>query len=91
MFLSHSHLKTIGIGSELSDQSATIIQNIGVWNSYAECHWMLVGHLRYKNQGIFVLGLRLGLGLDLQLPIQSVPINTKVVNSNLAHDKVYSI
>jgi hypothetical protein len=43
MFLSHSYLKTIGVGSELSDQSATIIQNIGVWNSYAECHWMLVG------------------------------------------------
>jgi hypothetical protein len=29
--------------------------------------------------------------LDLQLPIPSVPITTKVVSSNLAHDKVYSI
>ena len=30
------------------------------------------------------------LYLDLQLPVQSVPI-IKVVSSNLAHDEVYSI
>ena len=29
--------------------------------------------------------------LDLQLPVQSVPIATKFVSSNIAHDKVYSI
>ena len=29
--------------------------------------------------------------LDLQLPLQSVPINTKVVSSNLVHGEVYSI
>jgi len=29
--------------------------------------------------------------LDLQLPIQSVPITTKVVSSNPAHGKVYWI
>jgi len=29
--------------------------------------------------------------LDLQLPVQSVPIISKVVSSNLAHDDVYSI
>ena len=29
--------------------------------------------------------------LDLQLPVQSVPITTKVVNSNPAHGEVYSI
>jgi hypothetical protein len=29
--------------------------------------------------------------MDLQLPVQSVPITTKVVNSNLFHVKVYSI
>ena len=29
--------------------------------------------------------------LDLQLPMQSVPITTKVVNSNLFHGEVYSI
>ena len=29
--------------------------------------------------------------LDLQLPVQSVPITTKFVSSNIAHDKVYSI
>ena len=29
--------------------------------------------------------------LDLQLPVQSVPIITKVVSSNPAHGKVYSI
>jgi hypothetical protein len=30
--------------------------------------------------------------LDLQLPVQSVPIiTTKVVSSNLAHGEVYSI
>ena len=29
--------------------------------------------------------------LDLQLPIQSVPITTKVVSSNLVHGDVYSI
>ena len=29
--------------------------------------------------------------LDLQLPMQSVPITTNVVNSNLAHGEVYSI
>jgi hypothetical protein len=29
--------------------------------------------------------------LDLQLPVQSVPITTKVVSSNPAHGEVYSI
>ena len=29
--------------------------------------------------------------LDLQLPVQSVPITTKVVSSNPIHDEVYSI
>jgi hypothetical protein len=29
--------------------------------------------------------------LDLQLPMQSVSITTKVVSSNLAHGEVYSI
>ena len=29
--------------------------------------------------------------LDLQLPVQSVPITTKVVSSNSAHGKVYSM
>ena len=29
--------------------------------------------------------------LDLQLPVQSVPITTKVVSSNNVHSEVYSI
>ena len=29
--------------------------------------------------------------LDIQLPVQSVPISTKVVSLNPAHDEVYSI
>ena len=29
--------------------------------------------------------------LDLELPVQSVPITTKIVNSNPAHGEVYSI
>ena len=29
--------------------------------------------------------------MDLQLPVQSVPITTKVVSSNLVHGEVYSI
>ena len=29
--------------------------------------------------------------LDLQLPVQSVPITTKVMNSNPAHGEVYSV
>ena len=29
--------------------------------------------------------------LDLQLPLPSVPITTKIVNSNLVHGEVYSI
>jgi ABC-type transporter Mla maintaining outer membrane lipid asymmetry ATPase subunit MlaF len=29
--------------------------------------------------------------LDLQLPMQSVPITTKVVSSNTVHDEVYLI
>ena len=29
--------------------------------------------------------------LDLQLPVQSVPITTKVVSSNFAHCDMYSI
>ena len=29
--------------------------------------------------------------LDLQLPVQSVPITTKVVSSNTVHDEAYSI
>ena len=29
--------------------------------------------------------------LDLQLPVQSVSITTKVVSSNIIHGKVYSI
>jgi len=29
--------------------------------------------------------------LDLQLPVQSVPITTKIMSSNPAHDEVYSI
>jgi hypothetical protein len=32
-----------------------------------------------------------GRKLDLQLLVQSVPITTKIVSSNLAHDEVYSI
>jgi hypothetical protein len=32
-----------------------------------------------------------GLWLDLQLPVQSVPITTEVVSSNPAHGEVYSI
>jgi hypothetical protein len=28
--------------------------------------------------------------LDLQLPVQSVPVTTKVVSSNPVHDDVYS-
>jgi len=31
------------------------------------------------------------LKLDLQLPVQLVPITTKVVSSNPAHGEVYSI
>ena len=29
--------------------------------------------------------------MDLQLPVQTVPITTKIVNSNLFHGEVYSI
>ena len=29
--------------------------------------------------------------LDFELPVQSVPITTKIVNSNPAHGEVYSI
>ena len=29
--------------------------------------------------------------LDLQLPMQSVPINTNIVSSNPAHGEVYSV
>jgi len=29
--------------------------------------------------------------VDLQLPVQSVPITTNAVNSNPAHDEVYNI
>jgi hypothetical protein len=29
--------------------------------------------------------------LDIQLPVQSVPITTNVVSSNPVHDEVYSI
>ena len=29
--------------------------------------------------------------LDIQLPVQSVPLKTKVVSSNLVHGEVYSI
>jgi len=32
-----------------------------------------------------------GPSLELQLPVQSVPITTKVVSSNPAHGEVYSI
>ena len=31
------------------------------------------------------------LYLDLELPMQSVPITTKVVSSNLAHGELYNI
>jgi hypothetical protein len=31
------------------------------------------------------------MGLDLQLPVQSVPITTKGVSSNSVHGEVYSI
>ena len=31
------------------------------------------------------------LKMDLQLPVQSLPITTKVVSLNPAHDEVYSI
>jgi hypothetical protein len=34
---------------------------------------------------------RTSWSLDLQLHVQSVPITTKVVSSNPAHDEVYSI
>ena len=30
-------------------------------------------------------------GMDLQLPVQSIPITTYIVSSNPAHGQVYSI
>ena len=41
-----------------------------------------------SNRGVVVV---IVWQLDLQLPMQSVPITTKVVNSNPAHGEVYSI
>ena len=42
-----------------------------------------------ENKGVVVVVI-VSL-LDLQLPVQSVPITTKVVSSNRAHGDVYSI
>jgi hypothetical protein len=43
----------------------------------------------YQNQPF--AGAILVVILDLQLPVQSVPITSKVVNSNPAHGEVHSI
>jgi hypothetical protein len=44
--------------------------------------------LRYKILNIVVMIM---WWLELQLPVQSVPITTKVVSSNSVHGEVYSI
>ena len=45
--------------------------------TYNTCRW---------TRGLMIIWL-----LDLQLPVQSVPITTKVVSSNPVHGEVYSV
>jgi hypothetical protein len=50
-------------------------------------------HLKIIFLSLYMRGRRGrdGMVLDLQLPVQSVPIITKVVSSNPIHGEVYSI
>ena len=47
-----------------------------------------VANTNFKRGGVVVVIVR---SLDLQLPVQSVPITTKVVNLDPIHGKVYLI
>ena len=51
------------------------------------CQWHCVHDPRLRETVVVVIVWL----LDLQLPMQSMPITTKVVNSNPIHGKVYSI
>jgi hypothetical protein len=56
----------------------------------------MVGVALYKgdyciNQNLEAAAIVITWLLNLQLPVQSVPITTKVLSSNLVHDEVYSI
>jgi hypothetical protein len=46
--------------------------------------------IAYK-KNMYIICIMNNYKLDLQLPVQSVPITTKVVSSNPVHGKVYSI
>jgi len=47
--------------------------------------------LKFNNVSIGAVVVMIVRWLDLQLPVQSVPITTNVVRSNPAHCNVYSI
>jgi len=51
-------------------------------------HCLRESQLHKQSRAIMVVIVWL---LDLQLPVQSVPITTKVVSSNLVHGEVYLI
>ena len=51
------------------------------------CQWHCVHDPRLRETVVVVIVWL----LDLQLPMQSMPITTKVVNSNPVHGEVYSI
>ena len=55
-----------------------------------DCIWCLVLHQCWLACGHRVHD-RMVVGLQIQLPVQSVPIITKVVNSNPFHGEVCSI
>ena len=50
-----------------------------------------MNHLNYFYQYRGAVVVVIVWYMDLQLPMQSVPITTNVLNSNSAHDEVYSI
>ena len=56
---------------------------------------MFSGHKKYIHINIYNLQFnnwsKQNKGLDLQLPVHSVPIITKIMSSNPAHGEIYSI
>ena len=64
---------------------ASTISDYGKKKKQAEIHWIQSMHC-----AVMVMIVWLS-DLQLELPVQSVPITTKVVGSNPAHGRVYTI
>jgi hypothetical protein len=63
--------------------------NVNYFSYCQQENFLLSKHFFHHPRGVIMVVII--WRLDLQLPVQSVPITTKVVSSNPVHGEVYSI